>query len=103
MSITLRLDNGVEIPAKIAYKKDDEFFKINNIDIDKIRVYDKMIYSKEHNSYKYFVFYKYDDKYIPLRIVLKDIAGYYNDYKDNGKCNGKYNVKKCILSLMKIH
>ena len=26
-----------------------------------------------------------DDKYIPLKIILKDVAGYYNDYKDNGK------------------
>ena len=29
--------------------------------------------------------YEYDHKYIPLKIVLKDVAGYYNDYKDHGK------------------
>ena len=32
------------------------------------------------------MFYEYDDdKYIPLKILLKDMVGYYNDYKDNGK------------------
>ena len=54
--ITLRLDNSVEIPAKTAHKKDDEFFKLNDIGFDKIRVSDKKLYSKEHNSYKYYVF-----------------------------------------------
>ena len=31
------------------------------------------------------MFYEHDDKYIPLKIILKDMVGYYNDYKDNGK------------------
>ena len=97
--ITLRLDNSVEIPAKTAHKKDDEFFKLNDIGFDKIRVSDKKLYSKEHNSYKYYVFYEYDDKYIPLRIVVKEVAGCYNDYKDNGKYNGKCNVRKMNFKL----
>ena len=29
--------------------------------------------------------YERDDKYIPLKIILGDVVGYYNDYKDNGK------------------
>ena len=62
-----------------------EYFKINDIDINKIRVFDKKVYSKEHNSYKYYAFYEQDDKYIPLKILLKDVVGYYNDYKDKGK------------------
>ena len=36
-------------------------------------------------SYKYYVFYEHDDEYIPLKIILKDLVGYNNDYKDNGK------------------
>ena len=38
-----------------------------------------------HGSYKYYVFYEDGDKYVPLRIVLKDVPGFYKDFKDNGK------------------
>ena len=54
--LKLKLDNDVEIPAKTAYPKATKYFKINDIDIDKIRVSDKKLYNKEHNSYKYYVF-----------------------------------------------
>ena len=47
---TLKLDNDTEIPAKTTYIKDVECFKINDIDINKIRVSDKKLYSKEHKS-----------------------------------------------------
>ena len=46
----LRLDNYTEIPAKTIYIKDTKCFKINDIDINKIRVSDKKLYNKEHNS-----------------------------------------------------
>ena len=68
-SITLKLNNGAEVPAKTTYKKDDDFFEINDINMDKIRVSDKKLYMKKHDSNKYYVFYEYDDEYIPLRIV----------------------------------
>ena len=77
--LKLKLDNGVEIPAETAYAKATKYFKINDIDIDKIRVSDKKLYNKEHNSYKYYVFYGHSNEYIPLRIILKDFAGYYDD------------------------
>ena len=51
--LMLKLDNGAEIPAKIVYVKDNsKFFKINEIDINKIRVSEKRLYSKKYNSYK---------------------------------------------------
>ena len=66
--------------------KDTKCFKIDYVDINKIRVSDKKLYSIEHNSYKYYMFYEHDDaEYIPLKIVLKDVVGYYNDFKDNSK------------------
>ena len=75
--------------------KDTKCFKIDDVDINKIRGSDKKLYSKEHNSYKYYVFYEHDyDEYISLRIVLKDVVGYYNDYKDNSKYDAKYIAKK---------
>ena len=48
-----KLDNGVEIPAKTAYMKDTKCFRINDIDINKIRVSEQKLYIKKHNSYKY--------------------------------------------------
>ena len=77
-----------------------ECFKIDDVDINKISVSDKKLYRKEHNSYKYYVFYEHDDKYIPLKITSKDVAGYCNDYKDNGK---KMNFKLDYDSLDKIY
>ena len=65
--LTLRLDSDDEIPEKTAYIKDTECFRINDTDINNIRVSNKKLYNKEHNSYKYYVFYEYGDKYIPLK------------------------------------
>ena len=99
---TLKLDKDAEIPTKTTYIKDVECFKINDIDINKIRVSDKKLYSKEHNSYKYYVFYEHEDKYIPLKIILKDVIGCYNDYKDNASGNAR-NFKLDDDSLEKIY
>ena len=81
----MRPDNDTEIPAKTAYIKDVEFFRINDVDINIIRVSGKKLYNKEYNSYKYYVFYEHDNKYLPLKIILRDVVGYYNDYKDDSK------------------
>ena len=75
---TLKLDNGDEILAKTTYMKDTECFETNDIDIHKIRLSNKTLYNKEYNSYKYYVFYEHDE-YIPLKTILKDVVGYYND------------------------
>ena len=83
--IQLKLDNDAEVLAETIYKKYGTFFKISDIDINKIRVSNKQLYMKMHNPYKYVVFYEDFDKYIPLRIVIKDVPGFYNDFKDNGK------------------
>ena len=83
--LTLRLDNHDEIPAKITYIKDTECLRISEIDTNKIRVSDKNLYNKEHNSCKHYVYYEHNDKYIPLKVILRNAVGYYNDYKDNGK------------------
>ena len=80
-SFTLRLDNGVEIPAKTIHIRDTKYFKIDDIDINKIRISDGKIFSKEHNSYKYYIFYEDDNRYFPLKIIFKDVVGYYNVLK----------------------
>ena len=78
-TITVRLNNGVEISAKNIYKEDSRVFKINDIDIDKIRVSDKKLYNKEHGSYKHYVFYKDGNDGNEL------IHCYYNIFKGTSK------------------
>ena len=75
-TITLKLSNSIEIPAKNIYKEDSEIFNINDIKIDKMRVSDKKHYKKEHDSYKYYVFYKDGNECIPLKMTLIDVLGY---------------------------
>ena len=92
-TLMLKLNAGVEIPARAAYMKDNtKCFKINDIDINKIRISEKKLYRKEHNSYKHYVFYERDDNdYITLRIILQDVVGYYSVYKDSNKMNFRLN------------
>ena len=91
--LILRLNNDAEISAKTTYIKVTGCFRIDDIDIFKIRVSNKKLYNKEHNSYKYYMFYEHGDKYIPLKIILRDAVGYYNDYKANSKYDVKYSAK----------
>ena len=83
--ITLKFNNGVEIPAKSIYKEDSMVFNINDIEIDKIKVSDKKLYNKKHNSYQHYVFYEDDDEYIHLKTSLLDVPGYYNIFSDDSK------------------
>ena len=78
--------------------KNTKHFKINGTDIDKIRVFDKKLYNKQHNSYQYYA-YEHDNEYIPLRILFKDVIVYYNDYKDNSKYDAKYRAKRMNVKL----
>ena len=85
-TITLKLNNGVQIPARNTYNKDSRIFNISDIDIDKIRVSDKKLYNKQHNSYKHYVFFNENgNEYIPLKVTLLDVLGYYNIFKGNSK------------------
>ena len=93
-TLMLKLDNGVEVPAKIVYMKDNtRCFKITDIDINKIRVSEQRLYIKPHNLYKYYVLYEHDNEYFPLRIILKDVVGYYSVYDDSKKMNFNVNDK----------
>ena len=84
-----------KIPAKIAYMKDNsKCLGINDIDTNKIRISQKSCYSK-HNAYKYYVLYEHNNEYMPLRIVLKDLVGYYDVYNDDKRMNFKINDELC--------
>ena len=91
----LKLDNEKKIPARIVYMKDNtKCFGINDIDINKIRIPEKSLYSKKHSAYKYYVLYEHNNEYIPLRITLKDVVGYYDVYNnDDKRMNFKINYE----------
>ena len=62
----LKLDNNDKILARIVYVKDNEkCFGIDEIDISKIRISKRSLYSKQHNAYKYYVLYEHNNEYMP--------------------------------------
>ena len=67
------------------YKESTRVFNINDTEIDKIRVSDKKLYIKKHDSYKHYVFYEDDNEYISLKIFLLDVTGRYPSFDDGGK------------------
>ena len=47
----LKLDNEKKIPAKNVYMKDNsKCFGISDIDINKVRISEKSLYSRQHNA-----------------------------------------------------
>ena len=61
------------------------------LDISKIKVSEQKLYIKEHNLYKYYVFYEHVNEYISLTIILKDVIGYCSVYHDSRKMNFSVN------------
>ena len=53
--------------------------------IEKIKASDEKLYNKEHGSYKHYIFYEDGNEYIPLKITILDVHGYYNTFKGNSK------------------
>ena len=45
------------------------------------------------------MFYGQDDKYIPHKIILRDVVGYCNDYRDNRKYHFTYSAKRMNFEL----
>ena len=55
------------------------FFEIDEIETDKIRVSKEYPYGK-NGKYRKFVFYEHEKEYILLKIILKDVEGYYAEH-----------------------
>ena len=72
-------------------KYNEKCFGIDEIDINKIRISEKSLYSKQHNAYKYYVLYEHNNEYMPLRITLKDLVGYYDVYNDDKRMTFRIN------------
>ena len=88
----LKLDNEKKISTRIVYMKDNtKCFGINDIDVIKIRISEKSVYTEKHSAYKYYVLYEHDNEYMPLRITLKHVVRYYDVYNDDKRMNFKIN------------
>ena len=72
-------------------KYNEKCFGIDETDINKIRISEKSLYSKQHNAYKYYVLYEHNNEYMPLRITLKDLVGYYDVYNDDKRMTFRIN------------
>ena len=49
----LKLDNEKKIPAKnVCMKDNSKCFGISDIDVNKVRISEKSLYSRQHNAYK---------------------------------------------------
>ena len=66
-------------------KKTQEVFVIKGVDTNKIKVSDKKLYSRNHDSYKDYVSYEHNNKHIPLEIFLLDVTGRYHSFSADNK------------------
>ena len=88
----LTLVNEKKMLARTVYTKhNSKCFGINDMDINKIRISEKGLYSKQRNAYKYYVLYENNNNNMTLRITLKDVVGYYDVYNDDKRMNFKIN------------
>ena len=57
-------------------------YKIQDIDLNKIKISKKKFYSKSNNAYKHYFVYDYNNETIPLLIGLPEMTGRYKVFKD---------------------
>ena len=50
-----------------------------------MRVSDKNLYNKKHDSYRNYVFYEHNIEYIPWKIFLSNVTGRYNSFHNGSK------------------
>ena len=66
-------------------QKSTRIFGIHDGDTNKIKVSDKKLYSKDHDSYKHYVFYEHNNEHIPLKIFVLNVTGRYHSFNDGSK------------------
>ena len=80
----LMFDNEVEIYKNDICMNSNVFFEID--EIDKIRVSKEYPYGK-NGKYRNYVFYEHENVYVLLKIVLRDVEGYYAKHTDINNMN----------------
>ena len=82
--ITLRLNDGTIAHANTTYKESTWIFRINGVDIGKIKASDKKLYSRKHVFYVFcIVFYEHNDEHIPLKFFFTNVTGRYYSFTDD--------------------
>ena len=82
-TFTLVFDNEEEI-NKNDSRDSNLCFEIDEIEIDKIRVSKEYPYGKNDKN-RNFVFYEHENEHVLLKIVLRDVEGYYAEHKGINK------------------
>ena len=85
-TFSLVLDDGEEISRDDVVRDTNECFEFDEITIDEIRVSKKYPYGK-NGKYRNFVCYEHENKYVPLKIVLRYVEGYYELHKGINNMN----------------
>ena len=79
-------DNDEEIDRNDICRNSNLCFEIDDIEIDKIRVSKEYPYEK-NGKYRNFVFYEHENEYVLLKIILRDVEGYYAEHKGINNMN----------------
>ena len=85
-TFTLMFDNEEETNKNDIFMDSNVCFEIDEIEIDKIRVSEEYP-CRKNVKYRNFVFYEHENEYVLLKIVLRDIEGYYAEHKGNNNMN----------------
>ena len=96
-------DNEEEINKNDICRDSNVCFEIDEIEINKIRVSKEYPYRKNGN-YRNFVFYEHENEYVLLKIVLRDVEGYYAENKGINNMNFLLNgsVYDVIFNVFKV-
>ena len=81
---TLKLNDGNTTNANTIFEQNTRGFVINDLDTNE-KVSDKKLYSKNHSSYKHYLFYEHNNKHISLKIFLLNVSGRYHIFDDGSK------------------
>ena len=92
--------NGLPVETSFIYLDDTDPININSIDFNKIKTSKKKVYSRIHNTYRYYKGYYDNNKLICLIIELPQTTDYCTIYKNN---DGEAMNFVCNDELLKIH
>ena len=98
---TKNLNDGTIVKASCVHKKDTKMFKIQDIDLNKIKTSKKKFYSKPNNGYKHYVVYDYNGETIPSLIKLPEMIGRYKVFKDGKTMNFTCDNEKLLKNMKK--
>ena len=81
------LNDGTIVKRSCVHKRDTKTFKIQDIDLDKIKTSKKKLYSKASKAYKHYLLQEHNNGNVSLLIKLPEMIGRYKIFNNNKKVN----------------